>query len=222
MPRTAVPRRLLVATRNEGKRRELVSLLAPLGVEVVSLRTIGVPETPDEEAIEAHDTFEENALAKARYFHRLTGLPSIGDDSGLAVDALGGRPGVRSRRWSGRDDLSGRALDAANNALLVESLRGVAQRAARFVCAVAYMDDARELVRRGETPGRIIDAPRGSSGFGYDPHFFSTELGMTFGEASMEEKGLVSHRARAIAALCGALLGAKDAGSPVDRGVGPG
>ena len=222
MPHAGVPPRLLVATRNEGKRRELVVLLAPLGAEIVSLATLGLPETPEEDSIEAHDSFEENALAKARHFHRLTGLPAIGDDSGLAVDALGGRPGVRSRRWSGRSDLSGRALDAANNALLVESLRGVADRAARFVCAAAYVDGAREVVRRGETPGRIVDDARGSSGFGYDPHFLSTELGVTFGEASMAEKGRVSHRARAIATLCAALLGAKDAGSPVDRGAGPG
>ena len=222
MRREGLPRRLLVATRNEGKRRELVALLAPLGAEIVSLATLGLPETPDEEAIEAHPTFEENALAKARHFHRLTGLPALADDSGLAVDALGGHPGVRSRRWSGRTDLSGRALDAANNALLIESLRGVADRTARFVCAAAYVDGGRELVRRGETPGRIVDEPRGSSGFGYDPHFLSTELGLTFGEASMEEKGRVSHRARAVAAVCAALLGAKDAGSPVDRGVGPG
>lgn len=212
----------MLATRNEGKRRELVALLAPLGADIVSLATLGLPETRDEEAIEAHETFEENALAKARYFHRLTGLPTLADDSGLAADALGGGPGVRSRRWSGRDDLSGHALDGANNAKLVGALRGVVERGARFVCAAAYVDDERELVRRGETPGRIIDQPRGSDGFGYDPHFLSTELGRTFGEASMEEKARVSHRARAVAALCSALLGAEDAGSPVDRGGGPG
>ncbi|HEX8851089.1 MAG TPA: non-canonical purine NTP pyrophosphatase [Gemmatimonadaceae bacterium] len=214
---SGIPRRILVATRNEGKRRELVELLAPLGAEIVSLATIGLPETAEEEAIEAHETFEENALAKARHFHALSGLPAIADDSGLAVVALGGRPGVRSRRWSGRADLSGRALDAANNALLVESLRGAGERGARFVCAAAYVDDHRELVRRGETPGVIVDEPRGAGGFGYDPHFLSLELARTFGEATMQEKATVSHRARAVAALCAALLGAEDAVTPVDQ-----
>ncbi|NUO65266.1 MAG: RdgB/HAM1 family non-canonical purine NTP pyrophosphatase [Gemmatimonadaceae bacterium] len=208
-------RRIVVATRNERKLRELVALLAPLGAEIVSLATLGIPESSAEDAIESHETFEENALAKARYFHALTGLPTISDDSGLAVDALGGRPGVRSRRWSGRDDLSGRALDAANNALLVEALRGVEERGARFVCAAAYVDDARELVRRGESSGRIVDSARGSGGFGYDPHFLSTELGRTFGEATAEEKGRVSHRARAVDALCAALL--DDRARPVDQ-----
>ena len=205
------PARVLVATRNEGKRRELVALLAPLGSEVVSLATIGLAETPAEEAIEAHDTFEENALAKARYFHRLSGLPAVADDSGLAVDALGGAPGVRSRRWSGRSDLSGPALDRANNQLLVERLRGVADRGASFVCAAAFVDGDREIVRRGETRGRIVDEPRGTSGFGYDPHFLSADLGRTFGEATAEEKARVSHRARALRALCAALSGAEDA-----------
>lgn len=203
--------RLLVATRNEGKRAELVALLAPLGSTILSLDTAGIAESPEEEAIEAHATFEQNALAKARHFHALSGLPTIADDSGLAVDALGGSPGVRSRRWSGRSDLQGRALDAANNALLVESLRAVQDRGARFVCAVAFVDEHRELVRRGETEGRIVDEPRGTLGFGYDPHFFSLELQRTFGEASREEKAGVSHRGRALRALRSALLGAEDA-----------
>jgi XTP/dITP diphosphohydrolase len=206
-----IPPRILLATRNEGKRRELVTLLEPLGSEVVSLRTLGLPETKEEESIESYDTFEENALAKARHFHSLGGLPTIADDSGLAVDALGGRPGVRSRRWSGRPDLEGAALDAANNALLVQMLAGVAERGARFVCAVAFVDGARELVRRGEVMGRIVDEPRGRSGFGYDPHFFSIELGKTFGEASEAEKARVGHRGRALRALCDALRGVESA-----------
>ena len=166
-------RRIVVATRNEGKLRELVALLAPLGAEIVSLATLGIPGSSAEDAIESHETFEENALAKARYFHALTGLPTISDDSGLAVDALGGRPGVRSRRWSGRDDLSGRALDAANNALLVEALRGVEERGARFVCALAVADrDTIIFEASGIVEGEIADTPRGSSGFGYDPVFY--------------------------------------------------
>ncbi|HEX2778049.1 MAG TPA: RdgB/HAM1 family non-canonical purine NTP pyrophosphatase [Gemmatimonadaceae bacterium] len=203
--------RLLVATRNAGKRAELVALLAPLGASILSLDMAGIAESPDEDAIEAHSTFEENALAKARHFHGLSGLPTIADDSGLAVDALGGAPGVRSRRWSGRSDLQGAALDAANNALLVRSLRGIEDRGARFVCAVAFVDGRRELVRRGETVGRIVDEPRGTMGFGYDPHFFSLELQRTFGEASRDEKAQVSHRGRALRALRSALLGAEDA-----------
>jgi XTP/dITP diphosphohydrolase len=201
---------ILLATRSEGKRRELLSLLAPLGSRLVTLDEAGIPATPDEDAIEAHATFEENALAKARWFHSLSGLPCVADDSGLAVDALGGRPGVRSKRWSGRNDLEGNALDAANNALLLESLAaadaaGSGGRGARYVCAGAYVDDAREIVRRGETIGFILDEPRGSGGFGYDPFFWSPELRCTFGEATMEAKAAVSHRGRAMRALCVAL-----------------
>ena len=200
---------ILVATRNDGKRRELVPLLAPLGSRLLTLDDAHVAFDPAEEAIEAHATFEENALAKARWFHGRTGLPCVADDSGLAVDALGGAPGVRSKRWSGRDDLTGHALDAANNALLLRSLAAAEAggRAARFVCAAAYVDRDREVVRRGETIGFIIEEPRGSDGFGYDPYFWSPELGRTFAEASVEDKAVVSHRGRAIRALCSALLG---------------
>jgi XTP/dITP diphosphohydrolase len=162
-------------------------------------------ETAHEEAIEGFDRFEDNALAKARHFYALSGIPTIADDSGLSVDALGGRPGVRSRRYSGRTDLSGTALDEANNALLLHELSGLADRNARFVCAAAYVDDDRELVTRGETTGRIIDVARGEEGFGYDPFFFSTEIGQTFGEVSREAKANVSHRARAFHALLEAL-----------------
>ena len=202
---------ILVATRSEGKRRELLPLLAPLGRRLLTLDEAGIPPSPDEDTIESYDTFEENALAKARWFNQLSGLPCVADDSGLAVDALGGRPGVRSKRWSGRDDLAGRALDAANNALLLRSLAsadasGTHGRAARFVCAGAYADGDREHVCRGETIGFILDEPRGTDGFGYDPYFWSPEMGRTFAEASIEEKAVVSHRGRAMRALCDALL----------------
>jgi len=200
---------IIVATRSEGKRRELLRLLAPLGSRLVTLDEAGIPASAEEDAIESHATFEENALAKSRWFHSLSGLPCVADDSGLAVDALGGRPGVRSKRWSGRDDLEGAALDAANNALLLESLASVdagrGGRGARYVCAGAYVDDAREIVRRGETVGFILDEPRGSGGFGYDPYFWSPELRCTFGEATIESKAAVSHRGRAMRALCIAL-----------------
>jgi XTP/dITP diphosphohydrolase len=202
---------IVVATRSAGKLRELIPLLSPLGSTLVTLDSAGIPVDPAEDAIEAYETFEENALAKARWFHARTGRPCVADDSGLAVDALGGRPGVHSKRWSGRDDLHGAALDAANNALLLQSLataesEGGAGRGARFVCVGAYVDGEREVTRRGETIGSILEAPRGSDGFGYDPYFWSPELRATFAEASTEAKALVSHRGRAMRALCEAVL----------------
>ncbi len=127
----------------------------------------------------------------------------MADDSGLAVDALSGAPGVHSKRWSGRPDLDGQALDDENNRLLLARLgaAGSADRRARYVCAAAFVDGSRELVCRGETEGEITSDPRGANGFGYDPYFLSRELGRTFGEASREEKEIVSHRGRAFRAL---------------------
>jgi XTP/dITP diphosphohydrolase len=196
---------ILLATRSAGKLHELEPLFAAAGLPILSLGDTVITEAQDEEAIEAFETFEENALAKARYFHVLYGGPVVADDSGLAVEALGGAPGVRSKRWSGRGDLTGRALDEANNARLLESLRGVSDRRARYVCAAAYVDDDHELVRVGETAGVIVDSPRGAHGFGYDPYFVSGELGVTFGEAPREAKEAVSHRGRAFRALLDAL-----------------
>ena len=141
---------MVLATRSAGKLKELVPLLASVGVHVVTLADLGLTESPDEDALESFDTFEENALAKARYFARLTGAIVLADDSGLSVDVLGGRPGVHSKRWSGRDDLRGAALDAANNACLQEAMQlaqreahataaraGSGFRRARYVCAAA-------------------------------------------------------------------------------------
>jgi XTP/dITP diphosphohydrolase len=130
----------------------------------------------------------------------------VADDSGLAVRALGGRPGVHSKRWSGRADLVGQPLDDENNRLLLIALSGVADRGASYVCAAAYVDDSRAIVRRGEVEGRIIDQPSGMNGFGYDPYFFSREVGRTFGDASVEEKERVSHRGRAFRALIADLV----------------
>jgi XTP/dITP diphosphohydrolase len=192
---------VLIATRSAGKLRELRPLLLEYGFDPVSLADAGIAESDVEDTLEVYATFEENALAKARYFARLTGRPTFADDSGLAVDALGGRPGVKSKRWSGRVDLSGQALDDENNRLLVEALRERADRRAHYVCAAAYVDATRELVSRGEVHGRILDVPSGSGGFGYDPYFFSDELAKSFGDASREEKATVSHRARAFGAL---------------------
>jgi XTP/dITP diphosphohydrolase len=193
--------RLVLATRSAGKLRELKPLFAARGIAVVDLLEAGVPETAAEEALEAFDTFEANALAKARFFNEKTGMPAVADDSGLAVVALGGRPGVHSKRWSGRGDLTGQALDDENNRLLLASLGNAADRRAYYVCAAAFVDADGELVARGESHGRILETPRGSGGFGYDPYFLSDELGCTFAEATREEKERVSHRGRAFRTL---------------------
>ena len=192
---------MLLATRSQGKLRELRPLFAAAGLAVQDLREAGVGATPDEDVVEAFETFEANALAKARYFHALTGRPTVADDSGLEVEALSGQPGVRSKRWSGRTDLTGQALDDANNARLLAALLDVAEPKARYVCAAAYCDGLREEVVRGETSGTIVRDARGGEGFGYDPYFLSAELGATFGESSREAKELVSHRGRAFREL---------------------
>jgi XTP/dITP diphosphohydrolase len=192
---------VLLATRSEGKLRELRPLFTAAGIRVQDLREAGVAPSPDEEAVETFATFEGNALAKARYFHALTGRPAVADDSGLEVAALSGNPGVRSRRWSGREDLTGQALDEANNAKLLEALLAMDRPKARYVCAAAYCDGAREEIALGETSGRIVRDARGGEGFGYDPYFLSDELGATFGESSREAKEQVSHRGRAFRAL---------------------
>ena len=197
----------ILASRNAGKLRELRALFATHGIDVIDLREAAVEEDAEaEESIEAFDTFEENALAKARYFaSRLPGRIVIADDSGLAVDALQGAPGVHSKRWSGRGDLEGRALDASNNALLLAKIDGEKNRGARFICAAAWCDGAFERVARGEVLGRIVDVPKGEHGFGYDPHVFVNDLGKTMAEATVAEKETVSHRGRAFARLLVAL-----------------
>ncbi|CAN5260666.1 RdgB/HAM1 family non-canonical purine NTP pyrophosphatase [soil metagenome] len=192
---------LLLATRSEGKLREIRPLLAPLGLHLLDLAEAGLPEESDDE-LETGSTFEENALAKARhYFVASGGIPTVADDSGIEVSALEGRPGVRSKRWSGRGDLSGQALDDANNATLLTALKGASERRARYVCVAAFADASGEIVARGETTGVIIEEPRGTGGFGYDPYFLSNDLGVTFGEADPGEKARVSHRGRAFRQL---------------------
>ena len=194
-------RELLIATRNVGKAVELRTLLAPLGVPVVDLREAGISPTPEEDTIEDGETFEANALAKVRYFSaRSNHRPVLADDSGLCVPALDGAPGVRSRRYAGVVG-SEAAVAAANSARLLEALDGVVDRRAEFVCAVAYVEDGRESVYIGRVAGRILDAPRGANGFGYDPLFWSDDLARGFGEATNIEKARVSHRARAVRAL---------------------
>ncbi len=207
-------RRVLVATRNAGKLRELRPMLEAAGYEPFDLAVAGIAERPEEEGVECHATFEENALAKARYFAALhPGVAVLADDAGLAVDALDGAPGVHSRRWAALAGEGGPDTDAANNARLLRQLEGASTRAARFVCAAAWVegvagaDGGRELVRRGEAAGEILESPRGEGGFGYDPFFFSAELGMSFAEATVARKATVSHRARAVAAVLDAVAG---------------
>jgi XTP/dITP diphosphohydrolase len=196
---------LLIATRSSGKLRELRELFRTAGISVMDLAEAGIEASAEEDDLENADTFEENALAKARYFSRRAKRTVVADDSGLEVDALGGQPGVRSKRWSGRPDLVGVALDAANNARLLEALAGENNRRARYVCVAALVDGACELACRGASSGVILDHPRGQGGFGYDPYFLSDELGKTFAEASVEEKEGVSHRGRAFRALIAAV-----------------
>ena len=196
---------VLLATRSEGKLRELKGILRDAGLEGITLDDAGIPHSAEEETIECYETFEENALAKARYFHRLSGMPAMADDSGLCVESLGGAPGVHSRRYSGRTDLTGQAVDDANNEKLQRDLAGAPNTMASYTCAAAFVDGPNEQVVMGRTHGWIISDPRGDNGFGYDPYFFSRELGMTFGEAGLDAKAEVSHRGRAFRALMAAL-----------------
>lgn len=177
------------ATGNPGKLREF-QLAAP-DFDVRALPKSVPP--PDENG----DTFEANAIEKAVAYGQHTSGYLFADDSGLEVDALGGAPGVHSARYAGED-----ATDAANNTLLLANLRGVENRTARFVCVIALVLDGK-LVKtfRGTVEGRVIDEPRGSGGFGYDPLFYCPAFGCTFGEATIDQKMQVSHRGRALAAM---------------------
>lgn len=202
--------RLLVATRNRGKQAEFRDLLMQAPFEIVFPDDVGLRESSEEAGLEVHATFEDNARAKARWFAARSGIAALADDSGLEVDALAGAPGVQSKRFaglSGSDDL----VTDANNGLLLARLLNVddARRTARYRCvlvvAPAAGDDTAELCISGRCEGRILRGARGSNGFGYDPLFFSDEIGKTFGEAAASEKRAVSHRGRAVAALADRL-----------------
>jgi XTP/dITP diphosphohydrolase len=200
---------LLAATRSHHKLLEIRELLSDVAdLQVLDLNEAGVPFDPEEEHLEPHDTFEENALSKAAYFRARSGLPTVADDSGLVVPALGGEPGVRSKRFAPDVRAEGHELDAANNRHLLVRLAGrpAEERAARFVCVAALVDGERPpLVCRGEAPGVILEAERGSGGFGYDPLFLDPELGKSFAELSREEKNRRSHRGRAFRTLADQL-----------------
>lgn len=200
--------KLLAATRSRGKQPEIRRVLEPAGLEVVFPDDVGLWENPIEDTLEVAESFEGNARRKAEHFARLSGLPTVADDSGLEVFALGGAPGVRSRRWAGVTG-SDPEVDAANNAELLRRLLGApeARRCARYRCVLVYLPQPGAVPRvfEGSCGGRILEAPRGEGGFGYDPLFFSDELGRTFGEATPEEKDAVSHRGRALRALTEAM-----------------
>jgi XTP/dITP diphosphohydrolase len=198
------PRTYLLATRNAHKAREISGLLGDLDVEVISLSEAGVPVLPGEDAVEVFESFEENALAKARFYRRHTGRALIADDSGLCVDALGGAPGVRSRRLGADHGVEGPDEDASNNECLLRLLDGVpdAERGAHYRCALALVEDRRTLVLTGRLEGRIAREPRGNEGFGYDPLFLVPDFGRTVGELPPEVKASISHRAAAVRSLC--------------------
>lgn len=187
---------LLIATSNRGKLREVQAVLASMPVRLKTLTDFpGIPEP-----IEDGATFEENARKKALHYAGLTTYLTLADDSGLEVDALGGAPGVYSARFAGV-----RGDDAANNARLIAALLGVPaeRRTARFRCVVALaVSDKVLAVASGAMEGLIVDDPRGHNGFGYDPHFFIPEFGMTAAQLPPEQKNRISHRGRALAAMC--------------------
>jgi XTP/dITP diphosphohydrolase len=202
--------KLLVATRSGGKQTEARRILEAAGHEILFPDDAGLLERPEEAGLESGDSFESNARRKAEYFARLSGLPTLADDSGLEVLSLGGAPGVRSKRWAGVAG-SGTEVDAANNAELVRRLRGApeARRRARYRCVLVLIRWTRAVpeVFEGACGGRILEAPDGNGGFGYDPLFWSDDLGKSFGQASAEEKDSVSHRGRALARVVEVLKG---------------
>jgi XTP/dITP diphosphohydrolase len=190
--------RVVVASGNSGKLRELNALLQPLGIETLAQGLLGVPE-----AEEPHPTFLENALVKARNAARHTGLPSLADDSGILADALDGAPGVHSARYAGEPK-----SDERNNRKLAEMLRHAPTRVAHYYCVIVLMrnaDDPQPLVAEGLWQGEIILQPRGSGGFGYDPYFLLPEIGVTAAELDAAHKNRISHRAQALAMLTSRL-----------------
>ena len=197
--------KLVLASNNAKKLAELQTLFAGLPIELVNQGALGIAE-----AEEPHATFVENALAKARHAARASGLAAIADDSGLCVAALGGAPGVQSAHYAGAvaadadREAQRRAQDAANNALLLESMRGVAERRARFVCtlvALRHADDPEPLIAHGRWEAVLLSRPRGQGGFGYDPLVWIEALGASVAELGDAQKTALSHRALAAAQM---------------------
>jgi XTP/dITP diphosphohydrolase len=219
--------RLLVATRSTGKMKEIRRILGTVpGLQVVGPEDVGIAPDRAEDDLEPFDTFEENALSKARWFAERSGLPTVADDSGIEVDALGGAPGVRSKRFAADRggvgvERRGLPVDDANNRTLVACLADVPleKRSARYVCVAALVEPGRApLVVRGTAPGLIIDEPRGGGGFGYDPHMLDTQLEKTFAEMHPSEKDARSHRGKAFRALASALSERLGRGDPPTPG----
>jgi XTP/dITP diphosphohydrolase len=201
--------KLVLASNNLKKRKELEALLAPLGVQLIPQGELGVTE-----AEEPHLTFLENALAKARHAARATGLPALADDSGLCVDALGGEPGVQSAVYAPLDvpspdrEAQRRLQDAANNALLLQRLGDTENRRAQFVCtllALRHADDPQPLVATGAWQGEILRERQGTGGFGYDPLMYVPALGATVAELPADVKNAHSHRALAVVQMLALL-----------------
>lgn len=186
--------KLVIASNNPGKLREIGRILAPLGFDAVPQSAYQVAETE-----EPYVTFIENCIAKARHAARQTGLPALADDSGICVDALKGAPGVYSARFAGEPK-----SDQRNNEKLIAALAGQTNRRAHYYCVVVYLrsaDDPQPLIAEGSWHGEIIDNPRGMGGFGYDPYFWLPELGKTSAELAPDEKNAISHRGKALAQL---------------------
>lgn len=185
---------IVLASGNYGKLREFRQMLEPAGYRVVPQSDYQVSE-----AEEPYFTFVENALAKARHVARQTGKPALADDSGLCVNILGGMPGVLSARYAGEPK-----SDERNNALLIQELSGIADRSANYYCVLVYVrsaDDPQPVIADGRWFGKIVDQPKGSNGFGYDPYFWLPEFGKTAAELTPEEKNSHSHRGLALRAL---------------------
>jgi XTP/dITP diphosphohydrolase len=194
--------RLVLASNNPGKLREIGALLAPLAIEVVSQAELGIGE-----AEEPHLTFLENALAKARHASLASGLPALADDSGLCVDALGGEPGVHSAYYAGRDG-SREERDARNNSKLLAALAGVAERRAHYYCVMVLVrraDDPEPVFAEGIWRGEVALEPRGTAGFGYDPLFWLPARRCTSAELDAQEKNRISHRGQALSRLLARL-----------------
>ncbi len=187
-------KKIVIASNNAGKLREIQHILAPLDFEAVPQGSFGVPECP-----EPHVTFVENCIAKARHASAHTGLPALADDSGICVDALNGQPGVYSARYAGEPK-----SDQRNNEKLIEALKGNANRKAHYYCVMVYVryaDDPQPIITEGAWHGEIIDTPRGDGGFGYDPYFLVPAFGRTGAELSADDKNAISHRGQALRAL---------------------
>lgn len=191
--------KLVIATGNAGKLREIRHILAPLNLEILPQSDFNVPE-----AEEPYLTFVENALTKARHASRFAGLPALADDSGICVNALDGEPGVHSARFAGEPK-----SDTRNNEKLLQELAGRSDRSAYYYCVMVLVrtpDDPQPLIADGIWQGEVLEHPRGEGGFGYDPLFLLPRLGKTAAELSAEEKNRVSHRAQALQALLEKLL----------------